>query len=175
VLAAAAMFGKLYAGAATGKPKLDRWQIRARVVFQVIKQCPSQVADPKHAQQLVDAMMAIINNESGGDPKNYIGDDGLPAAGGASIGPGNVSFATAKDLAIVPSSETLEQYKARAPDEHFGIKAAVTVFRDKLRTHGNDIAKAIRAYNGGGDAATKYASKALAFEEATYGVKGGES
>lgn len=165
----AALFAKIFLAAKTGTPTLDRWGIRGRVVFQCIKQFPNLIPHPEQLQRVVDAMMAIINNESRGDPRNYIGDDGLPAAGGASVGPGQVSFKTAQALGLVPDSETLDDYKLRAPDEGWGIKASVAVFKDKL-TRYKDVPTAIERYNGSGEAAENYEAKALAFARDVLGV-----
>lgn len=156
----------LYAATATGDFRLEA--LRWRIAWQLARQLGAGVR-PEHAR----AMMAILSIElpTGWEPGTpVVGDRGF--AGGPSIGPGQVYRETAKDLGLWTPTEGEDErsaYEALASDEDRMLSWAVSVFKDKLRQAGGDVADAIRRYNGSGPRAEAYRAKALAFAEQAWG------
>lgn len=122
----------------------------------------------------VRALMAILNNESGGNPRMYLGDKNLP--GGPSIGPMQVYRSTALDMRLwtPPTGEAADSAKAKsayaalAVNEQRGIDMGVAVFAAKLKAAKGNTTLAIRKYNGAGPAAETYKTKALDFVRRTW-------
>lgn len=157
----ALMADSLYEELATGVDSMDRFPIRGRVLlYSTLKGVEPRI------------IMSLINNESKGDPNNYLGD--VAASGGPSIGPMQIYRKTAKDLGLwVPPSgvdATTERalYAAMSDDEDQGIRWGIDVFKSKLSAAGGDVTRAIAMYNGSGPAAQTYQQNALAFLGATY-------
>ena len=148
----------------TGKKNLDA-TILPLVSASVAKHFPN---DPRQ-KEIVRAMMAIANNESG-ERKNYLGVIGDTAlANGPSVGPLQVYRSTAIGMGFVPKGTTFEQYKEYAYDLPLLVDWGVRVFKEKLRLQKNNIEDAIRAYNGSGPRAESYKQKALAFVSDIWG------
>lgn len=148
----------------SGVDSIDRVQISARVLFWGVAVFgPRALVDLR----ILRALIAIVHNESAGDPSNYLGDATL--GGGPSIGPMQVYRSTAKDLGLwtAPAGVSIEEERATyaqlSTDESLGIHWGVLVFKDKLGQAQGDIREAIRRYNGSGPAAEKYADKAVAW------------
>lgn len=158
------MVDSLYQELATGIPTMDRFGLRARVLLY----SALGGVDPK-------VIMALIHNESRGDPANFLGDEG--ASGGPSVGPGQVYRKTAKDLGLwtppleVDSGTERALYAQLADDEDWGVRATVAVFKNKLGIAGGDVAKAIALYNGNPalPQVQTYRDNALAFLSGTFG------
>lgn len=159
------MADNLYNELATGIDSLDRFPIRGRILLYSFL----NGVDPR-------AIMAIVYNESKGEPSNYLGD--LDSSGGPSVGPGQVYRSTAKALGLwsapLGSSDEDERglYASLADDEDWGIKAAIAVFKDKLRIAGGNTARAIALYNGNPALPNvqTYQQNALAFISDHYGA-----
>lgn len=151
-------------GIRTGIASLDRYDIRLRLAWAALRTFGPQVAIDLAIPR---ALMAIVNNESRGDPKNYLGDATL--GGGPSIGPMQVYRSTAKDLKLwaPPPGATVEQERAAyallAKDEALGIRWGVAVFASKLKLAGGNVTEAIRRYNGSGPLAEAYRDRAVTF------------
>ena len=104
----------------TGVPSLDRFEIRYRIAFWAFRRFGPRAATDLRIPR---ALMAIVNNESGGvaDIKHYLGDK--TAKGGPSIGPMQVYRQTAKDLGLwrpppgATAAEERAAYEALALDE----------------------------------------------------------
>jgi len=107
--------------------------------------------------------VAIVYQESKGDPTQYLGDTGI--ASGPSVGPMQVLRTTAIDLGLVPKGETSAEYMARKSDEDWGLRAGCFVFRNKLDMAGGDLALALQYYNG----SAAYRARALSWLRSTYG------
>lgn len=155
----------------TGVPDLDRPAIRFRVAFQAFRHFGmTAVWD----LSIPRALMAIVNNESRGNAKFYLGDVG--SSGGPSIGPMQVYRRTAKDLKLwtPPEGATVEEereaYKALSQNEALGIKWGVAVFADKYRIAKGDLTEAVRRYNGSGPSAEDYRDRAVAFFAQKWGA-----
>ncbi len=161
VLVSAALFLALWIAAKTGDPNLDRFGIRGRIILR-----GAEHFGPRLSRPIVRALMAIVHQESGGLQVNYLGDKTAP--GGPSVGPGQVEYATAKELGLIPQTETRDQYAARVSQEGWGIDAMVQVFKAKLAAAHGDVADAIRRYNGGGQAALGYQASALDWAQQTW-------
>jgi hypothetical protein len=153
-------FLPIYHATLTGSPRLDR--LRLAVTLGVMRAW-GPLAKPDYAR----ALMAILREESGADPSNYIGD--LTAPTGPSIGPWQVSRGTAIALGLwipEPGMGEAEQriaYAALAQNEYRTAIWAAKVLREKLRLAGGDLRDAIRRYNGSGPKAEAYADRAWAF------------
>jgi hypothetical protein len=113
-------------------------------------------------------VLALMHNESLGDPRNFVGDVAL--GGGPSIGPMQVYRSTAKAFKLwTPSGGDLDEraeYASMKDDVWQGIGWGIAVLKDALRQSGGDVAKAFAIYNGGprpGAAAQAYSAKAMAF------------
>lgn len=148
----------------TGVKTLDRPGVRYRIAELALRTFgPKVVTDLR----IPRALMAIVNNESRGDPKFTLGDTG--ASGGPSIGLMQVYRRTAVDMGLwkppagASDEEVREAYAALAKDEALGIAWGVKVFADKLRIAKGDLSKAVRLYNGSGPSAEAYRDRALAF------------
>jgi hypothetical protein len=139
----------------TGIATLDRFAIRGSVAFW----CWVEGEDPK-------AVLAIIHNESLGDPANYVGDNG------ASLGPGQVQYATFQDAGL-RGDETTWATRNLPGKEYAAIHDVVRVWK-WCRTTGHgagvmvDDHTAFALYNGGrggasSNAAQAYADKAVDF------------
>lgn len=124
----------------SGIASLDRFAIRGTAAFWSWV----EGVDPRY-------ILAIIHNESDGDPANYSGDNGR------SIGPGNIQFGT---WTAAGCGTDRQVYQARqAPGHEFqGIHDVVRVY--KWRFDGDPLSSAVK-YNGGGD--PNYGSKIQTF------------
>lgn len=146
----------------TGEPSLDR--LVPLIVSGIRKHFGS-----KATLEIVRAAVAILQNESRGLSKYYLGD--ISAPGGPSIGPMQVYRATAIDLklwnppaGIVKGSDADKAaYAALATDEELGVDWAMAVLADKFRIAGGDLKLAVRLYNGSGPKAEAYLQKAIAY------------
>lgn len=166
IVAASVDVVRMWSAMKTGDAQLDRPGIRLRGAAEIVLKF-----GPFANSSIGQAWMGLIYQESRGDPANYIGDVGLAAAGGASGGPGQVSFATAQQLGIVSESMTLEQYTAlMSTDEGFGVRASVKVFHQKYIDNGGDLYAAVMAYNGSGPSAVAYQGQVLAWLQSTFGT-----
>lgn len=151
---------------ATGQPMLDRLDIRGPVLLW------SSVygVDPQ-------VIMGIVHQESGGDPKHYLGD--MSSSHGPSIGPMQVSRDTAKALGLwsppTDGSDERDAYAALVVPgcELKLIRWGVVVFNAKSAAHPDDIAAAVAAYNGSGQAAEDYSNAVANFIGQTF--NGGSS
>jgi hypothetical protein len=154
-------------GIRTGNAKLDRH--RQTIAKHVLLQFNLRARDLRLAR----ACMAILNNESAGLPAPVVGDK--TNSKGPSVGPMQVSRATAVDLGLwtPPPGVTEEQARnlfiLNANDEGKCIAWGVRIFADKLRIAGDDFPLAIRLYNGSGPSAEAYRAKALDFYAAKWG------
>lgn len=108
---------------------------------------------PSVSVAIVRACMLIVIEESEGSEANTLGDTGssLP-----SIGLMQVNGTTAVALGYVPAGISSDAYAAYASSAWTGIWWGVGVFKNKLASVGGDIAQAVQAYNGSGDAAVAY-------------------
>jgi hypothetical protein len=113
-------------------------------------------------------VLALMHNESGGDPKNFVGDATL--GGGPSIGPMQVYRTTAKAFKLwTPSGGDLDErteYASMKDDVWQGIRWGIAVLQAALKSTGGDVAKAFAVYNGGpnpGAAAQAYSARAMDF------------
>ena len=131
---------KLKSGIAT----LDRFAIRGVAAFWSWV----EGVDPRY-------ILAIIHNESDGDPNSYAGDAGM------SLGPGNIQFQTWKDAGI-GTDESVWRTRMEPGHEYQGIHDVVRVYKYKLARVGDPV-EAIRAYNGSGPLADAYLAKAQQF------------
>lgn len=114
------------------------------------------------------ACVGIIWKESGGRPK-LIGDRNLLV--GPSVGLGQVSRATAKDLKLWKPPTTGDErraYATMAEDDRWGIHALVQVYKHKLKVARGDVQLAIERYNGGGPMARAYRTDVVAWLSEAY-------
>lgn len=154
---------------ATGKKNMDA-QLLPMISDSVARLFPN---DPRQ-KEIIRAMMAIANNESG-ERKSYYGIVGdKQFAGGPSIGPLQVYRTTAIGSGFVPKGTTPDQYVLYSNDLQRIVDWGVQVFKDVLNYHKGDFAKAIKSYNGGpraapGGPSDVYRDKALAFIESIWG------
>lgn len=130
----------------TGDPNLDRLIIRGAAFFY----SKLYRVDPR-------VVMAIIHQESGGNPKHYLGD--TASSKGPSVGPMQVLRATAQELGLwtpPPGLDPRAAYAELASNERQGIAWGCAVLAQKLKEAGGDYEEAMRRYNGSGPAADAY-------------------
>lgn len=133
----------------TGIPTLDRFEIRGSAVFWSWV----ENVDPR-------CILAIIHNESQGDPGQFVGDNG------ASLGPGNIQFPTWQ-AATGGSDEDVWRSRNSPGHEAQGVHDVVKVWKWIKRTVADDR-EAFATYNGGKGGAAhpaeqEYADNALSF------------
>lgn len=160
----------------TGDPKLDRWI--DRIVHHLVRTLGDE-ATPEIGRALV----GIVWKESKGVP-GLVGDkDPVKFKGGPSVGLMQVYRSTAKALGLWSPSRVISlqtktakqehderaEYAEMAKDDEWGIRAGVHVFCiEKMRMAKGDVARAVRMYNGSGDAAHAYQGEVLAWLAGTY-------
>jgi len=174
VLIAGAVYALLAGGkdqlviqARTGNSKIDR-------LTPLIVRSAKKRLGAKATPNVIRALVAILSNESGGNPAMYLGDKTL--SGGPSIGPMQVYRKTALDFRLwtppdgvgADSEKAKAAYAALASNEARGIDMGVAVFKQKLAAAKGDVAEAIRRYNGSGPASEAYKTKALEFMRRTW-------
>ena len=163
IVAPSIIIGDTVRRLATGNENMDALAIRARVaVYSLVYGVSPYV------------VMAIIHNESAGNASNFLGD--LNLGNGPSIGPMQVSRATAVDLGLwTPPDDTSAQddadaFTALSSDIGLGVRWGCRILRQKLDDNGGDYPSAIRAYNGSNVASLTYQQNALSFLKSAYGL-----
>lgn len=114
-------------------------------------------------------MMGILHEESKGDPANFLGDIGNALAGGLSIGPFQVSRASAIAYGLY-DPDTDGDYATLSGDTSRMVDWGCQVMRHKLDEQGGDVAAAIKAYNGSGPAADAYQARVTSYLQTQFGV-----
>lgn len=151
----------------TGKADLDELGKRGVLAFWVFVYFGPQVV---FRPAIPRALVAIMNNESGGRTVNLLGD--TSASGGPSIGLMQMYRRTAEDLGLwtppagASEKQARDAYAAASANISTGIRWGVAVFKQKLEDAKGNVPEAIRRYNGSGSAAEAYKQRALAFASA---------
>lgn len=170
VLVVLVRFFRLYAATATTDATLRPF--RLRVAWEILKTFRTDATE-----ELARAEMRIINNEYDRekDLQHQIGDVG--AAGGPSIGVGQVERVTAKELGLwTPSPDVSSPEEERATygalatqpgwSEGEGIAWSVVVLRSKWLATGKNVERALELYNGSGAGAREYYARTVTFGKA---------
>lgn len=154
-----------YVKLATGTETMDRFGIRARALIYG----SMNLVDPK-------VVMAVVWNETKGDPSNYQGDIDSPL--GPSIGPMQVSRALAVELGFWPGNpaddvQDRADYLAQSSDEGQGMRWGCKALAHKISEASGSVLNGIGLYNGSlaNPKVQGYQADAQSFLTSNYGLE----
>lgn len=181
VLGLGARVAYLWTAMRTGDARLDRAGIRGRLLVWLLSHWPTVTARDARA------LVAMVHEESRGDPVNYRHD--LAATGGPGVGPLAANRRTVTKLGLwfppagaEPDSEVArDAFLSLASDEGRGLAWGAAIFKAYRKGKDPDpkladparprsTLEAVQRFNGFGDGAKAYRGRVEAFAVSTWGA-----